>query len=76
MTETADPPVRWQLRYKVLRGHVHCRVFTAPRGLAWAKAGDLVFGLAEWPHVADVLRSAGLEPEEERTRPRRKDHEA
>lgn len=63
-----EPPerrLRWRLRYKVLGGHVHCRVYTAPRGLAFAKAGDLVFALAEWPHVAEVLREAGIEPEEE-----------
>jgi len=62
--ERRPSPMRWKIRYQARSGHIHCRVFTAPRGLAFAKAGDLVFSTAEWPHVRDVLQDAGLVPEE------------
>jgi len=58
-------PLRWKLRYRVRGGHVHVRVFTAPRGLSFAKSGDLVFAAAEWPHVADRLQELFATPEED-----------
>lgn len=37
-------------RYRVLGGHVHCRIFGPYTG----KAGDLVFRVEEWDHVRRI----------------------
>ena len=48
-----------RIRYKLIGGHVHCRVFTAKaKNLTFAKAGDLTFAHGEWQDVVDVLQSA------------------
>jgi hypothetical protein len=50
------PDVFFRLRYQLLGGHVHCRLFTAPRREGtFAKAGDLVFSVREWPTVRTAL---------------------
>ena len=48
-----------RIRYRILGGHVHCRVFTAKaKNLTFAKCGDLVFDEREWNEVRDLLHSA------------------
>jgi hypothetical protein len=57
-----------RLRYRVLGGHVHCRLFTAPASdQTFAKSGDLVFRVEEWDAVRAAGAKAGFEfvPEEE-----------
>lgn len=45
-----------RIHYKVLGGHVHCRVFSGPASdLTHGKNGDLVFDEREWPAVRDML---------------------
>ena len=63
--ERPSSPMRWKCRYQVRGDHVHVRVFTAPRGVSFAKSGDLVFAAAEWPHVADRLQELFATPEED-----------
>ena len=51
-----------RVRYSVQGGHVHCRVFTAPGvNLTFAKCGDLVFNVMEWPEVEGFLKKAGAQ---------------
>ena len=38
--------------FKILGGHVHCRVFTTG-----SKCGDLVFTVEEWPEVTGFWMS-------------------
>lgn len=61
-----DKGVHIRVRYRAEGGHVHCRVFTAPRKeLTHAKNGDLVFSREEWVAVWDALRAiADVIPEE------------
>ena len=44
-----------RLRYRILGGHVHCRVFTGTPGYTFAKCGDLTFSIKEWPQVLVML---------------------
>jgi len=51
-----------RLRHQLRGGHVHCRLFTARQGdrdpaagPTFAKAGDLVFAVGEWPEVSAAL---------------------
>lgn len=55
-----------RIRYQILGGHVHCRVFTAPApGTTFAKNGDVVFSVEEWPKVhAKFTIIAEVVPEE------------
>jgi hypothetical protein len=56
-----------RIRYKILGGHVHCRVFTGlEHGHTFAKCGDLVFTLEEWKAKvqADLGNIADVLPEE------------
>jgi len=61
-----------RLRYRILGGHVHCRLFTAK---AWthtfAKCGDLAFALDEWAAVCLAFERADVEivPDIETERP-------
>jgi len=41
-----------RIYFRVLGGHVHCRVFTSG-----SKCGDLVFTVEEWPNVRRWLES-------------------
>ena len=51
-----------RLRYRVLGGHVHCRLFTATaKHLTFAKSGDLVFRVEEWDAVCAAAAKAGIE---------------
>lgn len=51
----AEPRVI-RVRFRVLGGHVHCRLFTAaPPYTTFAKSGDLVFNLTEWPDIRTRL---------------------
>lgn len=46
----------FRLRYDVLGGHVHCRLFqAADRSQTWALTGDLTFDEAGWAAFATVL---------------------
>jgi len=55
-SELLDRPLALRLRYRVLGGHVHCRWFTAPDPTeVFAKAGDLVFTVEEWPSLCALL---------------------
>lgn len=48
-----------RLRYKLLGGHVHCRLFTSKaKNMTFAKCGDLVFSVTERDDVRDMLHSA------------------
>jgi hypothetical protein len=48
-----------RMRFKVLGGHVHLRVFTAPaKNMTFAKCGDLTVRLDEWDRWRDMLHSA------------------
>jgi hypothetical protein len=50
--------------YQQLGGHVHCMVFslTSQRSSTYAKNGDLVFSVEEWPIVKEKLeRIASVE---------------
>lgn len=51
-----------RLRYRILGGHVHCRLFTAK---AWeqtfAKCGDLTFSIEEWAAVCLALEEAAVD---------------
>jgi hypothetical protein len=45
-----------RIHFRVLGGHVHVDVFTAPRAdLTFAKSGSLVFRIDEWADVRDLL---------------------
>jgi len=51
-----------RLRYRVLGGHVHCRLFTAKApGQTFAKCGDLTFAIEEWAAVCVALDQADVE---------------
>lgn len=54
-----------RIRYQLLGGHVHCRVFSAKsHELTHAKNGDLVFNVSEWPEAHTKLsRIAEVLPE-------------
>lgn len=55
-----------RLRWKLLGGHVHCRLFTSPTpDGTWAKCGDLVFSEKEWDGVRIALNSCEILPEEQ-----------
>ena len=57
-----------RIRYKILGGHVHCRVFTAEaQELTYGKCGDLIFGVKEWLSggVKDALARIAQVIEEE-----------
>ena len=58
-----------RMRYVIVGGHVHCRLFTAKaRNMTFAKCGDLVFSLDEWDTLRNVLQSAvEFLPEENET---------
>jgi hypothetical protein len=46
------PALVLRVRYQQAGGHVHCRVFSAPRaGTTFAKCGELVFSVGEWADV-------------------------
>jgi hypothetical protein len=48
--------VELRVYYATAGGHVHCRVFTASAAhLPFAKSGDLVFSVAEWPAALALL---------------------
>ena len=56
-----------RLRFRQIGGHIHCRLFTAPRqGTTFAKCGDVIFSVLEWPAVrsalADVIEVLAEEP--------------
>jgi hypothetical protein len=47
MTQQKD--YEYRVRYKAGGGHIHCRVFSRPKGQeTWAKSGDLVLRAEEW----------------------------
>lgn len=51
-----------RLRYRILGGHVHCRLFTAPGWeRTFAKCGDLTFAIKEWPAVCLALEQAAVD---------------
>lgn len=51
-----------RIRYVVQGAHVHCRLFTAPHpDQTFAKCGDLVFSLEEWPDVYAQLTAGGVQ---------------
>lgn len=58
----------FQLRWRKLGGHIHCRVFqtTAP-GQTWQKNGDLVYDEAAWSVVVARYLRAGFEVLEDLT---------
>lgn len=48
-----------RIRYRILGGHVHCRLFVAPDpDTTFAPCGALVFSLEEWPDVCELLSLA------------------
>lgn len=49
-----------RLRYRVLGGHVHCRLFVGHEG-AGAKAGDLIFRVEEWTDVQVSFECGGID---------------
>jgi len=59
MTLYAPAPVCVvRVRYTERGGHVHGQVFTAPRaGVTFAKCGELVFRVDEWPDVRARLEA-------------------
>ena len=54
-----------RIRYRLLGGHVHCRVFTGKaKNMTFAKVGDLIFSQDEWDDVRDQLhRTVEFVPE-------------
>jgi hypothetical protein len=47
MTEQRDH--QYRVRFKTGGGHIHCRVFTRPKGQdTYAKCGDLTVSVSEW----------------------------
>jgi hypothetical protein len=47
MTEQKD--YEYRVRYKQGGMHIHCRVFSRPKGQeTWAKSGDLALRAEEW----------------------------
>jgi hypothetical protein len=60
-------PLAVRLRYRVLGGHVHCRVFTAPTiADTFVNTGELTFSVGEWPALRALLAPvAELLPEDE-----------
>jgi hypothetical protein len=67
-TEATEGTFRFRLRFRVLGGHVHCRVFQRRLpGETWQKNGDLVYDAAAWAEVGDRYRRLGFDvlPEEE-----------
>lgn len=62
-----------RLRYNVLGGHVHVRLFTRrlPTAVTWANCGSLTFDLQEWnTWVRDTYRSFAQVLEESDPEPR------
>jgi len=48
-----------RMRYEIIGGHVHCRLFTAKaKNMTFVKCGDLTFSLDEWESVRDQLETA------------------
>lgn len=54
--------VRVRLRYKVLGGHTHVRVFCSlGTSDTLGKCGDLVFRNEEWALVEPMMKQSGVE---------------
>jgi len=54
-----------RIRYKILGGHVHCRLLTSKSmGHTFAKCGDLVFSIEEWNLVRGILTGVQFMEEE------------
>jgi hypothetical protein len=52
----------FRVRYRVLGGHVHCRVFVAwdrASQPTWALSGELVFRVDEWDAAQPALEELG-----------------
>jgi len=50
----------FRLRYRILGGHVHVRVFSSRAShMTHSKLGDLVFDLDEWPLFVGCLNPHG-----------------
>lgn len=46
----------FRLRWKVLGGHVHCRLFSTKNyNGTWAKCGDIIVSVEEWPQFQEAL---------------------
>jgi hypothetical protein len=52
-----SPPVSFRVRFRVLGGHVHARVFASEFGAETAHGGNgtLTFRLTEWPAFRRIL---------------------
>ena len=57
--EQGEDRVKFRLRYQVLGGHTHVRVF-AGKGEALGKCGDLVFRNEEWTALVHQLGSTRI----------------
>lgn len=52
----------WKVRYQVAGGHVHCALFSAPGvGRTYAKCGDLVVRVEEFPQFKILMSKATFE---------------
>lgn len=55
----------FRVRYEQRGSHVHCRVFSGPKGSTLGKCGDLVFREEEWNEALIAFECGGFEVKRE-----------
>ena len=58
--EGSPTSIAWRVE-EATPGHITVALFVGPAGYTRAKAGALVFRVAEWPHVREAFDAAGFE---------------
>lgn len=54
------------IKYQVVGGHVHCRLFTAPApDTTFALCGTLMFDIVEWPEIMGRLGTIAIVRQED-----------